>query len=867
MGIGILVLLLGVASVGQGIVHPAWAPNSTRVMGPSDLAFASSSPAYDYDNLTYHLVNYDPLTAYVNSRPGYQYPTLSSDPAQAAGIYYVQNETDGSYPFVEQSIATNMVTPIAHIIPLYQKFAGYAAMIDNEFFLEYGYDVALFFGTTTPTGTHYSLELVNLTTGSFSMWNTTWGTSPSNQQAQYLGNDVVAVISSNGSVEGFNLSSHQSWSMTSTRLPFFEANNLYWLPQMDQFLNVEAEGSAADVVELWAENPSAEPTFSLEQTYTWGSHITVNGVNGVGFNVSYSSGRPGVVFSTGNGAGVLTNVVLTYASSIPGPTDTISGSNDSGNCNDGTKTAGLLAEQYVYTSSYFLCWAPEDNLLHNVWDPWNNSYLTTNITPVTPKTCDNACFEGTYAPTSAYLLNFNATAILAGGPTNPPYDVVYDYQNASDPQFTPAFGPTGLRVGHVTTTSIPLSWINPQGTLLNDTVYQGPSCGIYSTNVSLGNATTSYLVVGLAPATSYCFAVSSWNATGQSPLSAPVVGTTLPDAPSALTLTAVTETTASLTWKNPSGSLVNDTLFWSPGSCGSFSHAVSTDGATTSATVTGLTQGTRYCITVEAWSAGGNSSGSNAVNLLTSQVPGAPTGLTAVHTSTTSVALTWTNPVGDGLLNDTVYQGTSCGEYTIRNSLGISGSAYTATGLASATAYCFAVSAWNSTGESPLSSTVIDTTLPTAPSDLKVSAYNFTSISLTWSNPNGTLVNDTVYWTSGSCGSYSDAASLGGAGTTYTIAGLKAGAVYCIAVVAWSAAGPSVLSLAISQKTRTATEPVSPWRIVWPPVFGLPDLGPFNWVGLAFVALGSIFLAGYRRRTIGPVLIGAGAILLFLIAL
>ncbi len=865
--IGILVLLF-IPPAWGGVFHTGSATSGVPAPHQIGLIPSASSASFDYFNQTYHLVNYDPMEAYVNSKPGYQYPTLSSDSEQPAGIYYVQNETDGTYPFVEQSLSTNNVTTIADIIPLYQKFAGYAAMIDNEFFLEYGYDVALFFGTTTLSTDQYSLELVNLSSGYLYMWNTTWKTSAANQQVQYLGNDIVAVISANGTIEGFNLSSRQQWDMYPALLPWFEANNVYWLPQMSQLIDVRADGATADTVEVLGEIPGPEPTFDSYQIYPWGSGIPVNGVNGVAFNASYSSGTPALLLSVGEGSSdghLQYDVLFTYENSSLSPTNIFASSTDNGNCNDGTTSAGILAQSYVITSSYLFCEARAAFPVENVWDPWNNSYLSTNITP-NSLTCYNQCFEGLYAPNISWLLNFNATAILAGGPTNPPYNVVYDYHNSSDPYFTPPGWPTQLKVGAVTTTTIPLSWVNPFGTVLNDTVHQGTVCGQYSTNYSLGSAGTSYTAVGLSSATSYCFAVSSWNSMGQSHLSLPAIGTTLPDAPTSLVVTAVTDSTVSLSWTNPSGTVVNDTVFWSSGSCGNYSRAASTNGASTSATLTGLAQGTRYCLAVEAWSEGGNSTLSNDVSPRTAQVPSAPVDLTIVRTTTSAATLAWTNPGGGGLLNDSVYQGASCGNYPIIRSVGIAGTSYTETGLAPATSYCFAVSAWNSTGQSPLSSTVMATTLPAPPSDLAVSAYNFTSISLSWSNPNGTLVNDTVFWTSGSCGTYSDAASLGYSGTSYTIAGLRPGIVYCVAVLAWSAGGPSVLSLTVTQKTRATVQPVSPWRAVWPPVFGVPSLGPFFWIGLGLLVVGAVVLVRYRRMITGPALIGAGVVLLFLIA-
>jgi hypothetical protein len=830
---------------------------------------ASLPPAYEYYNETYHLVNYDPLTAYVNAHTGFEYPTLSSDTGQAVGIYYVQNETNGKYPFVEQSLATDSVTAIADIIPLYQRFAGYTAMIDNEFFLDYGYNVALFFGTTTAAGGDYSLELVNLTTGYLYVWNTTSATSPDNQQAQYLGDDIVAVISANESIEGFNLSSHQQWDMYPAGLGFFEANNIYWVPQMDQLINVEADSGTGDEVEVLGEGVGVDPTFTLEQTIAWSSGHPVNGVNGIGFNASYSTGTPAIIFSAEEGASdshLAFNVLLPYVSNTFSSTNrlTLAGDSITGGCGSADNSA-LAIQRYVFTSQYFACTVRSGAYPTFVWDPWNGKTQPTNITPVN-SACFNLCFEGLYAPSLAYLLNLNATAKLAGGPTAPPYNVVYDYLNASQPYPAPLGSPTLLKVTAVTTTTIVLNWTNPAGVLLNDTVYEGTSCGTYSTNVSLGGAGTSYAVTGLASATSLCFAVASWNSTGQTPLSAPVTGTTLPEAPTLLAVTALTQNSTSLSWANPSGTLINDTVFWTSSSCGTYPQAVSTQGVATSVTVTGLAQGATYCFAVEAWSMGGPSALSLSVSQKLNRVPAAPTGLTVGNTTTSSVELTWSNPKA-GLLNDTVYEGSTCGKYLSNHSLGSVGTTYTEAGLASATSYCFAVSSWNATGQSPLSSGVYATTLPTAPTGLTVFSVTSSSISLGWTNPTGALVNVTVFWTDAACGDYRDAATLGGPGNFYTITGLKAGATYCIAIKAWSAGGPSLLSPTVSQMTLAQKNSTVPVYSGWPPVFGWPNLNPYNWVGLAALAAGTFILLRYKRVIPGSAFLGAGLLLLFLIAI
>jgi hypothetical protein len=86
-------------------------------------------------------------------------------------------------------------------------------------------------------------------------------------------------------------------------------------------------------------------------------------------------------------------------------------------------------------------------------------------------------------------------------------------------------------------------------------------------------------------------------------------------------------------------------------------------------------------------------------------VPNPPTFLTVGTVTSTSVALNWTNPGGGGLVNDTVWVGTNCTVFVWHFSTAGAVQVYTVTNLQSLTHYCFAVTAWNVTGQSNASNT------------------------------------------------------------------------------------------------------------------------------------------------------------------
>ena len=187
--------------------------------------------------------------------------------------------------------------------------------------------------------------------------------------------------------------------------------------------------------------------------------------------------------------------------------------------------------------------------------------------------------------------------------------------------------------------------------------------------------------------------------------------------------------------------------------------------------------------------------------------PGAPVQLAASNTTTTGTTLTWlpgSMPANCTLTGYSVYRnGTVI-------ATGITGTTYTVTGLASATAYSFTVVAADSFGASPQSTSVSVTTqtpptctvLPATPTGLSASSVTSTSITVAWTAvtpPAGcTLVNYYVAINGGrALGSNPNTPS-------YTFSSLTASTTYTISV--WSAdeAGQSSNPATITVTTPAA---------------------------------------------------------------
>ena len=194
-----------------------------------------------------------------------------------------------------------------------------------------------------------------------------------------------------------------------------------------------------------------------------------------------------------------------------------------------------------------------------------------------------------------------------------------------------------------------------------------------------------------------------------------------PDAPTWLFGTAGNGQ-VSLTWTAPAsdgGAAITDYTVQYSTNGGStwttFSRAAST---ATTATVTGLTNGTVYSFRVAAVNSVGTGAYSSVDPLVAPRTtPGAPTSLTATA-SNAQVALSWTAPASDGGSNITDYAvqfssngGSTWSTFADGTSTATSA---TVTGLTNGTGYTFRASATNSAGTGPYSSASASVT-PFAP--------------------------------------------------------------------------------------------------------------------------------------------------------
>ncbi|MDA8686255.1 fibronectin type III domain-containing protein, partial [Robiginitalea sp.] len=364
---------------------------------------------------------------------------------------------------------------------------------------------------------------------------------------------------------------------------------------------------------------------------------------------------------------------------------------------------------------------------------------------------------------------------------------------------------TDLSELNVTATSVRLNWTESVDNVgvVNYEIFQD------EVSIALISNVSSYTVIGLTNGVTYTFSIRAIDAAGNTSevsnlLEVTTIDIVSPTAITDLVASNVTDTTADLTWSAATDNIgVTNYLIFRNGAL------LADAGTATSYTVTGLTTATPYSLTVVAQDAFGNTSSVSNVVLITTldSAPPAPiSDLAASNITTTSVRLSWTAANDNVLVRSyEIYQG---GELIGTSGLNVS---YTVTGLLPETEYSFTVRATdNSSNQSEDSNAAVlttlpDTEIPTAITDLSASNTTDTTTDLSWSvsSDNIGVVNYEIF---------QDGESIGNSGTdlSFVVSGLTSVTTYVFTVVAQDAAGnASGASNAVSITTLDGVAPAA----------------------------------------------------------
>lgn len=224
------------------------------------------------------------------------------------------------------------------------------------------------------------------------------------------------------------------------------------------------------------------------------------------------------------------------------------------------------------------------------------------------------------------------------------------------------------------------------------------------------------------------------------------------------------------------------------------------------ATVSGLTDGTRYYFAVRAYKGSLTSGYSQEVswtvgNSDESATPAAPSMLASTGASASGVNLVWSDN-GNNEAGFNIERRIGTGAWSQIASVGANVTTFADTGLRSSTNYEYRVRAYNRSGTSAYSNTVaVRTAAPVAPSTLAASVASASRIDLLWrdnsNNESGFRIERRV-----GTGAWSQIATVGPDVTSFASTGLKSQTNYGYRVRAYNGIGTSAYSNVVSAKTR-----------------------------------------------------------------
>ncbi|MFZ0829957.1 MAG: fibronectin type III domain-containing protein [Thermoplasmata archaeon] len=610
-------------------------PDRINVSAGNQTVNLTAYPYLGYGNSTLVLPDWNRLAPYLHKGNAMdsQQPMLSWS---QDGAFYV-NATD---QLVFYSFPNRTVTDIAPWVPLYENVMNYAGWENEEFLTPDGswvYGLGCLASCTSST--HVTLYAVNVSTGrTFEYnWTTVDGNLTTNAQVNLVGTEgnlsTAVLIDDKGHLWLYSLWNGTEWR--GPALPYFEANNIYWIPYLSSYVNVEAEGATTDGIDQWAlHGPGDGTTFTDVFSSHYGSGFLSNAVTGPAFNLSsrtlvFDSFSKGswYTFEYNVTPGNVLDDLTVLDAQVPG-ISTYADEKLTIDITADEHRASLLEGGPAFSAAF---WPFFDNRSFVV-DPFSQVFYDTNQTPGVFYNTTNSPDQAAASSDSEDGLYFNASYLISPGaydcdagtcPINggngSAIGTIWWLWKVGGPEFpTPVTAPLSQDAapGPITVTNstgatnVQLNWTSPdvgQYPLLNYTVEWGLTPGSYSHSVSMPSAAQGFNITGLPPQGPVYYAVTTWNLHWHGPVVQGVatIQEDRPVAPTGLAAMEVTVNSLTLQWLAPPQFVSSYALLWGT-VCGAPTD-VTNLSAIPHVFLAGLRPHTLYCFVVQAWNQVGGS--------------------------------------------------------------------------------------------------------------------------------------------------------------------------------------------------------------------------------------------------------------------
>lgn len=515
-------------------------------------------PRIAYENATFVLPDWNSLSEYAaNCNQALPCPSVRAASGSGAqvpltswtqdGVFYVNS----SLTLVFDSFANRTVRAIAPWVPLHDDLMSYDGVEDTEWITgdgTYVYEFGCLVSCTN--GSAVTLYAVNVSTGRTFEGNLSGvaaGLFYRNAQMDLVGIDgnlsTASVVDENGTDFGYDLWTGAQWKLGT--LPYFEANNLYWVAPLDSYFDVQAGGSRANSLTQWR-LVGLPPSSSLElvASTTFATGFLCNGVEGLVFNATAGT----LAFTAENvtGSGITDVYWVNPSGILAGLSRSWDDFNASGgsypdtaafpNVESSEHRPSLLSNGPAFAGFWSGWYANRSWLVDPATGAWSDASVSLDhpgptLGPAGAGLLSPAALEGLFLNTTYALVPWSydcrdtggACAILGNtAPSVAPGTVWWTWRSgapefpfpadAAIAQTAPPSDPTRLGF-QVQGENVTILWDPPSegaDPLLNYTLFYATGSGPEEA-VSVPPQATSVTVYGLLPDALYDFRLEAWN--------------------------------------------------------------------------------------------------------------------------------------------------------------------------------------------------------------------------------------------------------------------------------------------------------------------------------------------------------------------